>query len=55
MVPPVATDEGDVITVSDVSNPFEDTTSLYLNEKFSDVILVVDGEKLHAHKVRFII
>jgi BTB/POZ domain-containing protein 9 len=50
MVPSVATDDGDVITVSEVSNPFEDTTSLYLNEKFSDVILVVDGEKLNAHK-----
>jgi hypothetical protein len=51
----VATDDGDVITVSDFSKHFEDTCSLYLNEKFSDVILVVDGEKLHAHKVRFII
>jgi hypothetical protein len=55
MVPPVATDDGDVITVSDFSKHFEDTCSLYLNEKFSDVILVVDGEKLHAHKVQFII
>ncbi|XP_068911771.1 BTB/POZ domain-containing protein 9-like isoform X2 [Tenebrio molitor] len=50
MVPPVATDDGDVITVSDFPKHFEDTCSLYLNEKFSDVILVVDGEKLHAHK-----
>jgi hypothetical protein len=55
MVPSVATDDGDVITVSDVSKLYEDTTSLYLNQKFSDVILVLDGEKLHAHKVRFII
>jgi hypothetical protein len=44
-----------VISVSDVSKLCEDISSLYLNEKFSDVVLVVDGEKLHAHKVRFII
>jgi BTB/POZ domain-containing protein 9 len=48
MVLPVETD--DVITISDVSKLCEDISSLYLNEKFSDVVLVVDGEKLHAHK-----
>jgi hypothetical protein len=52
MVPPVETD--DMITTRDVSKLCEDISSLYLNEKFSDVILVLDGEKLHAHKVRFI-
>jgi hypothetical protein len=53
MVLPVETD--DVITISDVSKLCEDISSLYLNEKFSDVILVVDGHKLHSHKVRCII
>jgi hypothetical protein len=53
MVLPVESD--DVITISDVSKLCEDISSLYLNEKFSDVILVVDGHKLHAHKVRFIV
>ncbi|XP_068911776.1 BTB/POZ domain-containing protein 9-like isoform X2 [Tenebrio molitor] len=48
MVLPVETD--DVITISDVSKLCEDISSLYLNEKFSDVILVVDGHKLHSHK-----
>jgi hypothetical protein len=52
MVPPVET--YDMITTRDVSKLCEDISSLYLNEKFSDVILVLDGEKLHAHKVRFI-
>jgi hypothetical protein len=50
---PVETD--DVITIRDVSKLYEDISSLYLNKKFSDVILVLDGEKLHAHKVQFII
>jgi hypothetical protein len=53
MVLPIETD--DVITIRDVSKLYEDISSLYLNKKFPDVILVLDGEKLHAHKVRFII
>jgi hypothetical protein len=53
MILPVETNY--VITISNDSKMSEDITSLYLNEKFSDVILVLDGKKLHAHKVQFII
>jgi hypothetical protein len=53
MILPVETN--DVITISNDSKMSEDITSLYLNEKFSDVILVLDGKNLHAHKVLFII
>ncbi|CAH1379430.1 unnamed protein product, partial [Tenebrio molitor] len=48
MILPVETN--DVITISNDSKMSEDITSLYLNEKFSDVILVLDGKNLHAHK-----
>lgn len=40
------------ITISDTSQFSKDISALYLNDRFSDVILIVDGTELHAHGVR---
>jgi hypothetical protein len=33
----------------------EDVSALYLNQMFSDITFIVNGEKLHAHKVQPVI
>lgn len=44
--------ESDTITLTDTSQIAKDLAALYLNKKFSDVTLVVDGTELHAHGVK---
>ena len=39
------------VTVTDTTKLLGDVASLYLNQKFSDITLLVDDQKLYAHKV----
>lgn len=39
------------LIINDVLKLCSDISALYLNEKLSDVVLVIEGEKLYAHKV----
>ena len=44
---------GETVTITDTTKLLGDVASLYLNQKFSDIALLVDGEKIYAHKVSF--
>lgn len=44
----VATRLGDIEHLSQLS---ENLASLYLSHEYADIVLVVEGQKLHAHKV----
>ena len=39
------------VTITDTTKLLGDVASLYLNQKFSDITLLVDDQKLYAHKV----
>ncbi|KAJ3647098.1 hypothetical protein Zmor_024639 [Zophobas morio] len=41
----------ETVTITDTTKLLGDVASLYLNQKFSDIALLVDGQKLYAHKV----
>ncbi|KAJ3647109.1 hypothetical protein Zmor_024646 [Zophobas morio] len=41
----------ETVTVTDTTKLLGDVASLYQNQKFSDIILLVDDQKLYAHKV----
>ncbi|XP_063904304.1 BTB/POZ domain-containing protein 9-like [Zophobas morio] len=41
----------ETVTITDTTELLGDVTSLYLNQKFSDITLLVDDQKLYAHKV----
>ncbi|KAJ3647099.1 hypothetical protein Zmor_024640 [Zophobas morio] len=41
----------ETVTITDTIKLLEDVASLYLNQKFSDITLLIDDQKLYAHKV----
>ncbi|XP_063903917.1 BTB/POZ domain-containing protein 9-like [Zophobas morio] len=41
----------ETVTITDTTKLLGDVASLYLNQKFSDIALLVDDQKLYAHKV----
>ena len=41
----------ETVTITDTTKLLGDVASLYLNQKFSDITLLVDDQKLYAHKV----
>ena len=41
----------ETVTITDTTELLGDVASLYLNQKFSDITLLVDDQKLYAHKV----
>ena len=41
----------ETVTITDTTKLLGDVASLYQNQKFSDIILLVDDQKLYAHKV----
>ncbi|XP_063903916.1 BTB/POZ domain-containing protein 9-like [Zophobas morio] len=41
----------ETVTITDTTKLLEDVASLYLSQKFSDITLLVDDQKLYAHKV----
>ena len=41
----------ETVTITDTTELLGDVASLYLNQKFSDITLLVNDQKLYAHKV----
>ena len=41
----------ETVTITDTTELLGDVASLYLNQKFSDITLLVDDQKVYAHKV----